>query len=152
MLSVRAYDIFGIEIDKFLRFPLTLRMDENDCVKSDSMADFTNLSIRKSLETQKLFYYALEDLTTSRSTQICDHDISRPSASELVSYVDRYLPESSSSYGGALPLSQYHQLDVLIVRSSHQWRNNRFCLPKRKPCFEVIDSILQSEINNKTNP
>lgn len=75
------------------------------------------------------------------------NDNDRPTPNELIKYMDRYNPSQmpASSYGGAIPLSPYSQNDTILVRSSFEWRNNLYCLPKSNPSFRKIVKILSAE-------
>ena len=72
------------------------------------------------------------------------------SSAELASHMDWH-NYPSGEYGGAFPLSQYSQENVVIVRASLAWQQKNYALPKSNPSFKKIDKILRREADSISN-
>jgi hypothetical protein len=69
---------------------------------------------------------------------------------ELVHYIDDYPRNRMACYAGLYPLSQYHQMDAVVVRSSHTWRNQRYCIPSKLSSFERVYDMLNEKLTEPT--
>lgn len=63
---------------------------------------------------------------------------------EVPHFLDNY-STPAHSYGGSLPLSQYHQLDIVVVKSSYMWRTQRYCKPSSMTAFKQVFNALNND-------
>lgn len=97
-------------------------------------------SLHASLEKDET---KLDDNNSLKISKYEDLDKNRPSNAELIGYLNKHLPNSSSSYGGSLPLSAQSQNSHVLLRSSNCWKNTGYVLPQSNPSFNKVDQILK---------
>jgi hypothetical protein len=91
---------------------------------------------------------SLQKEETSTFSKYNNLDTDRPSNTELIGHLNTHLTNSSSSYGGSLPLSAMDQNTHVLVRSSNCWKTTGYVLPANNPSFKELDQILKgSQIN-----
>lgn len=104
----------------------------------------TNSNALNSLKTQFWTMHAsLQKEETSKFSNYSSLDGDRPLNTELIGHLNKFPVNSSSSYGGSLPLSAMEQNSHVLVRSSNCWKTTGYVLPSSNPSFRKMDQILK---------
>lgn len=105
-------------------------------------------SLQKDEEAEKI---SSEIKSNNQHYALLDKGQDRPSDKELVEFTNTYLPNSSSSYGGSLPLASTGQNYNVLVRSSNCWRSTGYVVQATNPSFHAVDKILTNKyaVKNK---
>jgi hypothetical protein len=85
----------------------------------------------------------LQKEETSKFSNYSSLDRDSPLNTELIGHLNKHPVNSSSSYGGSLPLSAMEQNSHVLVRSSNCWKTTGYVLPRSNPSFRKMDQILR---------
>jgi hypothetical protein len=117
--------------------PVTTDHYENSPTPSENIA-------LNSLKAQFWTMHAsLQKEETSTFRKYDNLDTDRPLNTELIGHLNKHPTNSSSSYGGSLPLSAMDQNIHVLVRSSNCWKTTGRVLPASNPSFKKINQILK---------
>ena len=92
--------------------------------------------------------------TESNATRLAYYqaiDRDRPTNNELLGFMTKYIPNSSTHYGGSLPLTSKSQNTHVLVRSSHCWKTVGPIIPAANPSFRKIDMILKANYGGSSS-